>query len=67
MRPDGTVGWQGGKDLASSADFTALFCKTVCKYWKEEFQCEVSRPIPLISVESDSEVEFLFSMGPLRL
>ena len=32
-RPDGSIGWQGGPDLALSAEFTEEFCDAVRDCW----------------------------------
>ena len=35
-KTDGTLGWQGGKDLAESALFTWQFCKELLGCWKKQ-------------------------------
>ena len=41
-KADGKSQWTGGKDLASSADFTSEFCKSL-------FQCWMNRPVSPVS------------------
>ena len=61
-RPDGTQGWCGGADLASSAMFTWGFCRALLDIWAES-----RRPLPapevdevdVISVSSDHAVEVI--------
>ena len=36
-KPDGTVGWQGGKDLSRTATYTTAFCRAVFACWLPEF------------------------------
>lgn len=35
QRPDGSWGWQGGKDLAKTAEYTWQFCRGLLKCWVE--------------------------------
>ena len=36
LKADGSCGWQGGRDLSSSAAYTAAFCQAVMKCWLEK-------------------------------
>lgn len=35
-KPSGALGWQGGKDLASSARFTRSFCLALLQWWQRQ-------------------------------
>lgn len=34
VRPNGSIGWQGGPDLALAAEFTHTFCNAVRRCWE---------------------------------
>ena len=48
---DGSRSWQGGRDLASSAEFTSEFCKKVLECW-ENRDSEDLLPDPVAAVEA---------------
>ena len=41
-RPDGSWGWQGGRDLANSAEYTWSFCRALLKCWEQRKQTDDS-------------------------
>lgn len=41
-KSDGTIGWQGGPDLAKSAAYPGPFCAALFKIWSEHF-CAVTK------------------------
>lgn len=40
LRADGVQTWQGGRDLASSAEYPLTFCRNVLKIWQEEVKAK---------------------------
>ena len=44
LRPDGSLGWAGGRDLASSADFTGQFCRALMRCWETDVKGLVPDP-----------------------
>ena len=42
QRPDGSFGWQGGPDLAKSAEFTGEFCAAIRKCWENRHMKRVA-------------------------
>ena len=53
-RPDGSKGWCGGKDLASSAAFTGFFCRALLSCWQ---QARRTREMEICVHSSGSEME----------
>ena len=45
VRPDGTRGWQGMKDLPLSAHYTAYFCRALCNMWAALYISRHSTPM----------------------
>jgi len=56
LRRDGRMGWQGGRDLSSTASFTLPFCRAVLGHWQESRVSDSPPSSNVISIsDSDSD------------
>ena len=52
VKKDGSVGWQGGKDLPATAAYTTWFCNAVFRAWQSS-QPQVVPAEPVAVSDSD--------------
>ena len=57
VRPDGSSGWSGGRDLSSAATFTHQFCRALLVAWEKEYEYTSKKRLPseVIEIQSDDE------------